>query len=551
MFKISLNKSYVWKSERPTELLPFLEAVINTYNKCNPSSHPLKLKHSQSPSPQSTPQLQSQQQPKPSSFNKHSNHLSPQISDKNVNRSQVPLQLQPRHHPHQLQQHSSQQPQQTSSINTVNVQQPSIKPPRSVERTPQFQTPPQLPSSQSISPPIITSSRLKPSSNQTISNDVQNQQNESMNNSNDLSKLSPHDIFKPPSLHNSISNPSINESNEVDNNNSSRLRSGSINSNVNPSQVLQSNTAPLKLKPKIEDQQHLPNQSQKNEKLESLSKLSIKPSIENVNANTELDNQEASSPSPIIRERSQRRKISRPSDASLGDAFTSLARKPSTLENQNDSFNDIQHIDEALGGANWRSLRSFALENNENVLDEQDEKALIQETTSIENSMIRSIVHDDEENLNNLFNYLDSSIGELDDMDAVLNKFKANIMLIGEDLNYIESQRGKFSQNDNQKALISEIEKLDNLSSNDANVDQADLIVLTKESLESDKGIAALERAAATLYKAIKASDEQVVDEVDNEKRLQDYKTITLQFAKRMHDYLSIMFKFQVSIYIS
>ena len=161
MFKISLNKSYVWKSERPTELLPFLEAVINTYNKCNPSSHPLKLKHSQSPSPQSTPQLQSQQQPKPSSFNKHSNHLSPQISDKNVNRSQVPLQLQPRHHPHQLQQHSSQQPQQTSSINTVNVQQPSIKPPRSVERTPQFQTPPQLPSSQSISPPIITSSRFK------------------------------------------------------------------------------------------------------------------------------------------------------------------------------------------------------------------------------------------------------------------------------------------------------------------------------------------------------------------------------------------------------
>ena len=157
--------------------------------------------------------------------------------------------------------------------------------------------------------------------------------------------------------------------------------------------------------------------------------------------------------------------------------------------------------------------------------------------------MVRSIVSDQDDTMDYLFNYLDSNLAELDDMDALVGKFRAHLMLVGEDISYIESQRGKQTQLNNEQALLDEMEKLDQLSPPSVDVDQADLIVLTKESLESDKGIAALERAAATLYKAIRAHDEQA--DVD-EKRVSEYKTITLQFAKRMLDYLSIMFKFQV-----
>ncbi|TIB73777.1 hypothetical protein E3Q06_01492 [Wallemia mellicola] len=244
------------------------------------------------------------------------------------------------------------------------------------------------------------------------------------------------------------------------------------------------------------------------------------------------------STSPIIQKRSHRRKISRPSDASLGDAFTSLARKPSNVSAP-DSFNDIQHIDEALGGANWRSLRSVA-QVDSHTIDQEDESKLANEINNVEAAMIRSIVSDQDDSLDYLFNYLDTNLGELDDMDALVGKFRAHLMLVGEDIAYVESQRGKQAQSNNQQALINEMEKLEELSSA-VNVDQADLIVLTKESLESDKGIAALERAAATLYKAIKANDEQY-----DEKRVNEYKTIMLQFAKRMLDYLSIMFRFQV-----
>lgn len=247
------------------------------------------------------------------------------------------------------------------------------------------------------------------------------------------------------------------------------------------------------------------------------------------------------STSPIIQKRSHKRNISRPSDASLGDAFSSLARKPSHTSTS-ESFNDIQQIDEALGGANWRSLRSAA-HINSNVINQQDEQNLTNEINNVEAAMIRSIVSDQNDNVDYLFNYLDSNLAELDDMDALVSKFRAHLMLVGEDIGYIESQRGKQTQINNEQALLNEIEKLDQLSPPNVDVDQADLIVLTKESLESDKGIAALERAAATLYKAIKSNDDQA--DAD-EKRVNEYKTITLQFAKRMLDYLSIMFKFQV-----
>ncbi|TIB36441.1 hypothetical protein E3P86_02512 [Wallemia ichthyophaga] len=247
------------------------------------------------------------------------------------------------------------------------------------------------------------------------------------------------------------------------------------------------------------------------------------------------------SPSPIIQKRSHKRKFSRPSDTSLGDAFSSLARKNSHTSTS-ESYNDIQQIDEALGGANWRSLRSAA-HIDSSAISQQDEQSLTNEINNAEAAMIRSIVSDQDDTIDYLFDYLDSNLAELDDMDALVSKFRAHLMLVGEDISYIESQRGKQTQINNEQALLNEIEKLDQLSPPNVDVDQADLIVLTKESLENDKGIEALERAAATLYKAIKANDDQ--PDVD-EKRVSEYRTITLQFAKRMLDYLSIMFKFQV-----
>lgn len=76
-------------------------------------------------------------------------------------------------------------------------------------------------------------------------------------------------------------------------------------------------------------------------------------------------------------------------------------------------------------------------------------------------------------------------------------------------------------------------------------MDRADLISLTQESLESDKGIARLEKSASELYKALIAGREHGM--AAGMERLDEYRTHNSQFCKRLLDFLNIAFRFKVS----
>ena len=68
--------------------------------------------------------------------------------------------------------------------------------------------------------------------------------------------------------------------------------------------------------------------------------------------------------------------------------------------------------------------------------------------------------------------------------------------------------------------------------------------MLTQESLEKTASIERLEGAAAELYKALQAGRDR--DMAATMERLDEYRTHTQQFFKRVYDYLSIIFVAQV-----
>lgn len=111
----------------------------------------------------------------------------------------------------------------------------------------------------------------------------------------------------------------------------------------------------------------------------------------------------------------------------------------------------------------------------------------------------------------------------------ILNPARCPSQAVSDDISYIESQnRGLQVQTSNQKALLAELENLlvrftvlhvmstsrlillSELAVGQTivQVDNEDLMTLTQESPGSDKGIVALESAAASLYKALQAIKE-------------------------------------------
>lgn len=80
-----------------------------------------------------------------------------------------------------------------------------------------------------------------------------------------------------------------------------------------------------------------------------------------------------------------------------------------------------------------------------------------------------------------------------------------------------------------------------------AEVPPEDLRALTQESPQSARGVQTLERAAASLYKALQAGRDQANAEVAATiARLREYQENSSQFCKRLLDYLDIAFKHQV-----
>ncbi|KAG9085481.1 hypothetical protein FRC06_003583, partial [Ceratobasidium sp. 370] len=163
---------------------------------------------------------------------------------------------------------------------------------------------------------------------------------------------------------------------------------------------------------------------------------------------------------------------------------------------------------------------------------DQIEARLKDELLALEKANIHSFVESDDR-LALVLKFIDDALGELSDMDSMISSYKVHLNAVGDDISYIQGQnRGIQVQNQNQRALLNEIEQL----LQTVHVDRDALLTLTQESLESQRGIQRLEEAAAELYHMAATIE-----------RLAEYKTHNQQFCTRLLEFLTIMFGFQAS----
>ncbi|GAA5951609.1 hypothetical protein JCM8115_005195 [Rhodotorula mucilaginosa] len=168
------------------------------------------------------------------------------------------------------------------------------------------------------------------------------------------------------------------------------------------------------------------------------------------------------------------------------------------------------------------------------------ERRLISELKALEAASIHAIMESDDRVVG-VVKQVDNALAELDKMDLMIGLYKTQLSLMNDDIAHIESQnRGLQVQTSNQRALLDEIDKL----MSTIHIPDGDMTALTQESLESQQGIERLERAAVSLYKALLSTRD--TDMAAASERVGEYHTKASQFAKRVFDFLTVMFKFQI-----
>ncbi|CAE6460065.1 unnamed protein product [Rhizoctonia solani] len=187
----------------------------------------------------------------------------------------------------------------------------------------------------------------------------------------------------------------------------------------------------------------------------------------------------------------------------------------------------LANVEDMLDGFEWR-LKSGGASGG---AADQIEARLKDELMALEKANDRLAL---------VLKFIDDALNELNDMDSMISSYKVHLNAVGDDISYIQSQnRGLQVQTQNQKALLKEIEQL----LQTVHVDRDALLVLTQESLESQRGIQRLEGAAAQLYRALLAGRDR--DMSATIERLAEYKTYNQQFCIRILEFLGIMFEFQ------
>ncbi|GAA5862901.1 hypothetical protein JCM3774_006681 [Rhodotorula dairenensis] len=182
----------------------------------------------------------------------------------------------------------------------------------------------------------------------------------------------------------------------------------------------------------------------------------------------------------------------------------------------------------AVGGARGRSKA------------DEMERRLISELKALEAASIHAIMESDDRVVG-VVKQVDDALAELDKMDLMIGLYKTQLNLMNDDIAHIESQnRGLQVQTSNQRALLDEIDKL----MSTIHIPDGDMTALTQESLESQQGIERLERAAVSLYKALLSTRD--TDMAAASERVGEYHAKASQFAKRVFDFLTVMFKYQV-----
>ncbi|CAE6462215.1 unnamed protein product [Rhizoctonia solani] len=186
----------------------------------------------------------------------------------------------------------------------------------------------------------------------------------------------------------------------------------------------------------------------------------------------------------------------------------------------------LANVEDMLDGFEWQ-LRSGA----SGGAADQIEARLKDELMALEKANDRLAL---------VLKFIDDALNELNDMDSMISSYKVHLNAVGDDISYIQSQnRGLQVQSQNQKTLLNEIEKL----LQTVHVDREALLVLTQESLESQRGIQRLEDAVAQLYRALLAGRDR--DMSATIERLAEYKTYNQQFCIRILEFLGIMFGYQ------
>ncbi|SCV68918.1 BQ2448_1938 [Microbotryum intermedium] len=216
----------------------------------------------------------------------------------------------------------------------------------------------------------------------------------------------------------------------------------------------------------------------------------------------------------------------------------------------------LMNVEEMLQGFEWRgagvgtssgaggegsaSFGSMGVRRHGAARADEIEKRLIGELKALDAASIHAIMESDDR-VEDVVKCLDQTLAELEVLELTMGMYKTQLNLMTDDIAHIESQnRGLQVQTSNQRQLLSEI---DNLMST-IHIPEEDLAALAQESLESTSGIERLEKAAVSLYKALLSTRD--TEMLVASERVAEYRATATRFSKRVLDFLTIMFKFQV-----
>ncbi|GAA5947406.1 hypothetical protein JCM3765_001664 [Sporobolomyces pararoseus] len=239
------------------------------------------------------------------------------------------------------------------------------------------------------------------------------------------------------------------------------------------------------------------------------------------------------------------------SNTSTTTIVSPTPRRQATLPDESaliDESTILSNVEEMLEGFEWRgSVGHYSGDGSGSIgkgrKADEIEKRLIGELKALEAASIHAIMESDDR-VTGVIKLLDDALGDLERMDLLIGLYKTQLNLVTDDIGHIESQnRGLQVQTSNQRALLSELDKL----MSTIHIAEQDLSALSQESLENPQGIEKLERAAVSLYKALLSTrDTAVGDMAAASERVGEYRLKADQFCKRILDFLSIMFKFQI-----
>ncbi|WVF66184.1 hypothetical protein IAT40_000924 [Kwoniella sp. CBS 6097] len=208
----------------------------------------------------------------------------------------------------------------------------------------------------------------------------------------------------------------------------------------------------------------------------------------------------------------------------------------------------MANVEELLEGFDWtagtsaNALTSLSEGSKKKSGADAIESRLLDELGALDSANIHAFLESDDR-IAQVLGHIDEALLELDDIDLQITGYKIQLNAVSDDISFIESQnRGLQVQTSNQQALLNELRQLLQI----VEVPAEDIRTLTQESPSTPRGIQILEKAAASLYKALQAGMDSANAEVAATiAHMREYQENSVQFCKRISDYLDVTFKYQ------